>query len=209
MTTEHQGRWRSTRTESNLIKEAAIHFKVSDRSVREWRKVNDPRWQRFIANRGSLGQLEACSLRTDLEKPGDPIQEEKSALRRFRMMESEIEKALDCGQLGSIPTISRAASDCHKLLMQTRQAAMDWNVQMKKYIPAAEVTALLCRYVTPLKQVLNNLPHECAILCNPSDPSLAGAALREWLEGRFNVLLDEAQDAIGDAVSPHQSREEE
>jgi len=93
--------------------------------------------------------------------------------------------------------------------MQTRQAAMDWDVQMKKYIPSAEVSALLSRYVTPLKQVLKNLPNECAILCNPSDPGLAGAALREWLEVRFNVLLDEAQAAIGDAVSQHQTKEEQ
>lgn len=203
MTTEPRTRWRSTRAESALIVECAVAHQVSARSVRDWRKGNDPRWQKFLAQRsGVLGQLEAHCLRSDLDRPGDPVSEERAALRRFRLLESEIEKAIEGGHLGSIPTITRAAADCHKMLMQCRQAALEWNVHQKRFYPADQFNALVARYIVPIKQALQNLPQECAILCNPTDPALAGAALREWLVVRLEPLRQEAQDAIAAATKP-------
>ena len=201
MTTEVKSRWRSTRAESAAIQECAIAHHVSSRAVREWRRSHDPRWQRFLANRSGsrLGQLEAAALRVDLEN-STPEDEERSALRRFRLLENEISAALDRGELISVPAITRAAADSHKLLMQTRQASIEWKQTRRELMPVSEVRDLIEKYVLPIKAIMERLPEDCADSCNPSDPSLAEEVLRAWLDGPFADYLRASKDAVPQPV---------
>lgn len=202
MTTEVKSRWRSTRAEAEAVRECANSHKVSTRAVRDWRRANDPRWQRFLANRAGnrLGQLEAAALRVDLEN-SSPEDEERAALRRFRLLENEISAALDRGELISVPAITRAAADSHKLLQQTREATIAWKKARRELIPVGELRELIERYVLPIKSIIEHIPEDCADSCNPNDPQLAAAVLRQWLAGKFTEYLHELRDAIPQAKS--------
>ena len=193
MSTEEPTRWRSTRADAAAIRECARSYGVSERSARAWRRANDGRWLKFLSARAgsSLGQLEAAALRTDLET-STPEAEERAALRRFKLIEAEITRALDRGELSSIPTITKAAADSHKLLCQCREATESWRVRSRDLIPAAEITDIQERYLHPIFSAIAALPDEIAAEANPADPSVAMLAIRGWLTTRFKPLYEAA-----------------
>lgn len=197
MSTESPTRWRSTRADAAAIRECARSYGVSDRSARAWRRTNDGRWLKFLSARAgsSLGQLEAAALRTDLEN-STPEAEEKAALRRFKLIEGEITKALDRGELSSIPTITKAAADSHKLLCQCREATEAWRVRSRDLIPAKEIAALREQYLYPTWTAISQLPEEIAAEANPADPSTAIVAIQNWLQTRFKKLFEAAEGAF-------------
>lgn len=204
MTTDSiPARWRSTRAEAAAIRECAVAFGVSDRAVRSWRRANDPRWVKFLSARAgsSLGQLEASAFRTDLET-SDPPSEERAALRRFKLLEAEITRAMDRGELGSVPVITRAASDAHKLLCSCREAAEAWRIRRREMVSAAEIRELRERYLEPIYAALKYLPAEAAEQCNPGNPLQAREALVQWLQGRFEPHFNEARRAFDEATTP-------
>jgi hypothetical protein len=196
-------RWRSTRAEAAAIRECARSHSVSDRAVRQWRRANDPRWLKFLSARAGLqcGQLEAEALRTDLEH-STPEDEERAALRRFKLLETEISRALSRGELGSVPVITRAAGDAHKLLSMCRAATREWKVQRRELVPLEEITRLRERAIEPLVVCLKNMPAEVAAACNPTDPDHARAVLTDWLQNRLRKDFQAAQAAFAEAATP-------
>jgi hypothetical protein len=190
-----------SRIESELVQRCALKHEVSPRAVRNWRARNDERWIDFLKSQAApdLTPLEAVALRADLES-SSPEEEERSATRRYLLLQRDLDTAIERGQLSAASPLARAASDAHKFLTQVRSARLEYEVARGALIPAREVAALRTRVLQPLHQVMANMPAEAGPRCNSFDADFAIRALQEWLADRFTPQLDEAMRAI-DAVS--------
>ena len=192
------------------MKECAAAHGVSPRAVTAWRRGGDARWVRFLANRAgeNIGQLEAHSLRVDMEK-STPDEEEKAATRRFKLLDMEISRAIDRGELGSIPVITKAASEAFKLLVQTRESALQWRVLNRSLITGEALREITVRYLQPLQSLLKGLPSELATQLDPTCPARASQILEDWLLSRVQPALDEAGRALDQATSAPDPRQED
>jgi hypothetical protein len=169
--------------------------------VRNWRASTDPRWLDFLKEQCArdITPIEALALRTDLED-SCPADEEKTATRRYLLLQRELDQAVERGQMTAVPVLTRAAMDAHKFLSAVRAARIENDLQMGKLVPAREVAALRSKILQPLHNIMANMPSEAGPRCNTFDADFAIRALQEWLHDRFTPELDSAMRAI-DAVS--------
>jgi hypothetical protein len=190
------------RIEAEMIRRCAEKFSVTDRAVRGWRTRNDSRWIEFLKSEASrdITEIEAVALRADLES-SCPEDEEKSATRRFLLLQRELDIAVERGQMTAVPVLTRAAESAHKFLSTIRASRVEHDTQMGKLVPARQVTEIRTRVLQPLHNIMANMPMEAGPRCNTFDADFAIRALQEWLHDRFTPELDAAMRIVDEISS--------
>ena len=72
--------------------------------------------------------------------------------------------------------------------MQMLDQAQTLRVRCGELIVLAEAQEIVCRFLRDMRKYAETMPYSMGLRCNPSDPTMAQAALTEWVAGYFRKL---------------------
>jgi hypothetical protein len=182
---------RISRHDHHLVRACAEAHQVHVRTARTWRKVNDPRWIRFIHQKASTANLPALGVQ-DVQGSGKmtPEGEEEAAARRLSALQALCDAALLAKDMVALPGLLRAGHEAAKLLSICRAATIEHNLATGRVVDRAAASRSLTTRLTIMKELLTALPERLCKLVNPDNPDLASWLLRDEVERMLRIIAE-------------------
>lgn len=171
------------------MKNCAVHFGVSVRAVREWRRKDDVRWREWQTRQArSAVQMEAMLGHNAAESTPDT--ETEAARVRFVALQALCDQAVARGDVAGLPVLLKSAEGAQKVLQACRAAGDEWKQRRRELIPAREVHEFVERYMVPIREMIDQGPGEIAQAIG--HPKLT-EAIAHWFQTRLATLAADAK----------------
>lgn len=81
---------------------------------------------------------------------------------------------------------------------QARQKREAWEVEQRMLVTLQEFQSFQAKFLSPLAEMLKNIPTELAALVNPDNPDYARAQFHHWLTDKAEPRIRQMLEASGD-----------